>query len=222
MALPNVGHLVGDAVAASPSLSPHAPPVRADHACHASVQVRVTGRARCTTRCAACSLSAPVPSLAPVPCVSPFVCPLCPSSALSSLSHTRTVHSNLWGTCSLLRFPACPHPPHPAFWLCPASHSLLSAHGAEQRAWHPRSLSSLPLAAFAPWVSFSLAALPSPSPAFFPRVTLQGTMHAICKHLERHAPCPPALPLVPAACAAKEASRCGCPPQPQPPQEPLP
>ena len=122
-------------------------PVCAGHTCHASGPARVTERARCTTRRAACSLSASVPSPAPFPCISPFVNPLYPSFALSALSHTRTVHRILMGTCSLRHSPACPRS-RPVFWLCPISSSLpLCAHDAQQCAWHPRSLSSLFLAA---------------------------------------------------------------------------
>ena len=103
------------------------PRLTARAACHASVQAVVTWRARCTTRCAA-SPSVPVPSLAPFPCPSPFVCPLCSSPVLSTLflSLTRTVHSNLRGTCSLRRPPACPHPSLCSGRVPPPSPSLLA------------------------------------------------------------------------------------------------
>ena len=43
----------------------------------------------------------------------------------------------------------------------------------------------------------SPAPLPPPYPALFARDTLQGTIHAVCKHVARHAPWPPALFLAP-------------------------
>ena len=186
MALPIVGHLVGDtAVASVPQLFVSCatcvrPRLTARAACHMSVQAGVTWRARCTTRCAASS-SVRVPSLAPFPCPSPFVCPLCSSPTLStlSLSLTHTVYSNLRGTCFLRRPPACPRPSMCSGRVPPPSHPpsartvQSNVHGTPVLSFRPPS----PLLPLGPlWSPDSLLLLACPSTLSLPRSSSRMTL----------------------------------------------